>query len=257
MLVDYIKYLFKAKTLHGTHSPFIYNFYQNVFSKDFRSPAFDHIEKHRRDLQKSKISLNFEDFGAGSLKSGELVKKSVASIASKSLKRAKWGRAFHRILTCYPSSIVLELGTSLGITTAYLAMANRNASIHSFEGSKEVLNLASTFFKNEKLNNIYTHLGNVDDTLPSFLKTAPVLGFVYLDANHRLEPTLRYFNQLFPYLNEDSILVFDDIYWSTEMTQAWEIIKKDERVRQTIDLFEVGIVFFRKNQVKEHFVLRY
>ncbi|SOE24128.1 Methyltransferase domain-containing protein [Spirosomataceae bacterium TFI 002] len=257
MLFDYLKYLLKAKSLHGTHSPFIYEFYEKVFNHDQKLDIFDSVESQRQDLRSSKENIQFEDFGAGSESSGAVSQKSVASIAKRSLKRAKWGRAFHRIVSQYEISTVLELGTSLGITTSYLASANPNATIFTFEGSKSVLNLAESVFQNLQLSNIETHLGNIDETLPSFLKSCDKINFVYLDANHRLEPTLRYFDLIFPHLSEDSIVVFDDIYWSSEMKQAWKSIKEDTRVRQTIDLFEVGIVFFRKAQEREHFILKY
>ena len=82
--------------------------------------------------------------------------------------------------------------------------------------------------------------------------------FAFLDGNHRKEPTERYFRELLPYLNNDSILVFDDIHWSKEMEEAWATIIEHEAIRCSIDLFFFGIAFMRKEfKEKQHFVVKF
>ena len=87
------------------------------------------------------------------------------------------------------------------------------------------------------------------------LKEHNQLDFVFFDGNHKKKPTLSYFKQCLEVAHEDSIFIFDDIYWSTEMTEAWQEIKKHPKVTLSIDCFEMGIVFFKKEQAKEHFTV--
>jgi len=140
----------------------------------------------------------------------------------------------------------LELGTSLGVTTAYLASVNSNIKCVSLEGSTEIANIARDNIDYLGITNIKIIEGNIDETLDIALSEFETLDFVFFDANHKKEPTLKYFNKCLELINENSIFVFDDIYWSKEMEQAWKEIKKNKNVTSTIDLFEMGIVFFKK-----------
>jgi predicted O-methyltransferase YrrM len=126
------------------------------------------------------------------------------------------------------------------------------------EGTSSVAAIAKAAFLKQGYSNIELIEGNFDETLSQVISMMPVIDLAFIDGNHQLEPTVRYFRQLLPQLNEYSILIFDDIHWSKEMEQAWETIKNDPSVTLTIDLFFIGLVFFRKEQkVKQHFTIRY
>jgi predicted O-methyltransferase YrrM len=157
----------------------------------------------------------------------------------------------------YQPSTVLELGTSLGITTSYISLARPEARLITMEGSKEIADVAKQNFKTLELNNIELIEGNFDDQLSSVVHGLSSVDFAFIDGNHRQEPTERYFHQLLTKTNNDSILVFDDIHWSSEMEAAWETIKDHKAVRCSIDLFFIGIVLFRKEfKEKQHFVIK-
>ena len=158
----------------------------------------------------------------------------------------------------YKPKTILELGTSLGITTSYLSLAKPDARLITMEGSKEIGQVAKNNFRNLEISDVEIIEGNFDNTLSSVVRGLSTVDFVFIDGNHRQEPTERYFRELFPKINNDSILVFDDIHWSSEMEAAWENIKKDAAVSCSIDLFFIGIVFFRKEfKEKQHFVIRF
>jgi predicted O-methyltransferase YrrM len=158
----------------------------------------------------------------------------------------------------YGSEKIMELGTSLGITTSYLAAANPNSSVFTLEGASEVAAIAKTNFQQLGLGNVQIVIGNFDHTLAALLNNLDYLDFVFVDGNHRYEPTLQYFQQLKPKMRAHSILIFDDIHWSKEMEAAWETIKEDPAITVSIDLFFIGIVFFRKeNRVKQHFTISF
>lgn len=201
--------------------------------------------------------MQVTDLGAGSMvnNSGN---RTIASICRNTSKSKKLALLLHRIVKKYKPDTVLELGTSLGISTAYLATGNPSAKIITCEGSESIAATARKNFNYLELSTIEIREGNFDDIIPTLLKSIRTIDFVFIDGNHREEPTLRYFNWLTELSNTETIMVFDDIHWSAGMDRAWEKIKSDPRVRMTIDLFFVGIVLFREEfKVKQDFIIWY
>lgn len=252
-LIRYLKYWFSAKNAHGIHSPFVFSLYNDVINKKGSYYVFDKIEQLRKKLLLSKKEINVTDLGAGS--SG---KRTLAEIAARSAKSKKYCELLYRLAYHFKPGSVLELGTSLGISTAYLASANPNAKVITIEGCLNTAAEAKKNFESLGLKNIESVVGNFDNVLlrPSSSVPRP-LNFVFFDGNHKKEPTLNYFTQCLSQADNDSIFIFDDIHWSAEMEEAWEEIKRNPKVTVTIDLFFLGLVFFRKEQVKEDFVVRY
>lgn len=256
MILDYIKYLLKAKDEHSLHSPFVFEFYTKVLKDKTHYTEYDKIEILRKQLLKDKRIVNITDFGAGA-KTNKSIQRTVEDIAKKSLKKPSLAQLFFRIIRFYQYKNILDLGTSLGLTTAYLGKANNGIKLKSFEGCAETAKAAQENFNKLSLKNIEIIVGNIDETLPEELKEFINLDFVFFDANHRYEPTIRYFEQCLTKAHEESCFIFDDIYWSEEMKQAWQAIQKHRAVTVSIDLFWVGIVFFRKKQPKQHYILKF
>jgi predicted O-methyltransferase YrrM len=153
---------------------------------------------------------------------------------------------------------ILEMGTSFGITSSYLAMSMPHQTLVTMEGAPAIAQEAHATFDLLRLKNIEIVEGDFTTSLPVYLNSISNVGMVYIDGNHRYAATMEYFKLLLSKVNEQSILIFDDIYWSSEMEQAWDEIKKHEAVTLTIDLFNIGIVFFRKeSKQKQHFTIRY
>jgi predicted O-methyltransferase YrrM len=148
----------------------------------------------------------------------------------------------------------LELGTSLGIGTQAMALGHYDASITSIEGCPNVSTLAKQQLDTFQVKNVALKTGRFEDHLPSLIKQH--WDFIFFDGNHQKEATLQYFEQLLASVHNDSVFVFDDIYWSKSMTKAWEFIKQHPQVTVTIDTFFWGLVFFRTAQPKEHFKIR-
>lgn len=256
MILDYIKYLLKAKDEHSLHSPFVFEFYTKVLKEKKHYAEFDEIEILRKQLLSDNRIVNITDFGAGA-KTNKNIQRTVKDIAKKSLKKPSLAQLFFRIIKFYKFNNILDLGTSLGLTTAYLSKVDKNIKVNSFEGCSETAKIAQENFDTLSLKNIEIIVGNIDETLPKKLKEISSLDFIFFDANHRYEPTIRYFEQCLTKAHDESCFIFDDIYWSEEMKQAWQTIQNHESVSVSIDLFWVGIVFFRKKQPKQHFVLKF
>jgi predicted O-methyltransferase YrrM len=242
---------------HGIHSPFVYDFVRQVLNDKRNFYAYNQVEALRRKLLHNDALIEVEDFGAGSTIS-KTNQRSIASIARHSAKSRKWAQLLFRIVNYYQSQNILELGTSLGISTAYMSLANPKARLITAEGSAAVAAQAGRNFQSLQLSSIQQVVGNFDDTLPGILNTVSPLDLVFIDGNHRYEPTLRYFNQILPHLNATSVVIFDDIHWSQEMEQAWAAVKEHSAVQLSVDLFFIGLVFFREDfKVKQHFTIRF
>jgi predicted O-methyltransferase YrrM len=255
----YLKYLLTASNGkgHGVHSPFVFEFITKVLNDKSSFGCFSAIESLRRAFKNNNSEINVPDFGAGSRMQLQH-KRKISAIANSSLKPKKYSRLLFRIVHYYKPQTLLELGTSLGITTSYLACANPQASVITMEGAREVAAIAQNNFNKLNLSNIKIVEGNFDETLPAVIYQLSNIDFAFVDGNHRKEPTLNYFYQLVNISKPSTILVFDDIHWSAEMEQAWNEIKQHLDVTLTIDLFFIGLVFFRKEQtIKQDFIVRY
>lgn len=254
LAANYPVYRAKAFKLHGVHSPFIFELYHHVIQHDGHFTAYNLVENLRTELLEDSTALEVTDFGAGP-KAGNKRKRMVKDIASASAKPPKYGQLLFRLVNHFQPETIFDLGTSLGITTSYLALARKNGLVYTFEGCPNIARVAQQNFQKLGLNNIQVILGNLDDTLAKQLEQVQQLDFAFFDGNHRYEPTMRYFNQCLAKSHEYSVFVIDDLYWSAEMKRAWQEIKKHPQVLQTVDLFYVGLVFFRTSQPKQNFTL--
>ncbi len=252
--IDFIKFRFTSGNQYGLHSPFVYSLYTEVIRKDKNTPKFTGIEEKRTELTLNLKRIPVVDYGAGRSKSSE---RRVSKIAKRSLKPPRQSRLLYRLIEKFQPEYIIELGTSLGLTTSYMAMGNPNGNLYTFEGSPEIAAIAQKNFKEFRLRRVRIIQGDINTKLEEALEEIPQVDFVFFDANHRYEPTIEYFKLCFSKAHENSVFVFDDIYWSDEMKKAWSEIKAHKDVTLTIDLFHFGLVFFRDKQPKQHFKLRY
>ncbi|WP_396601602.1 O-methyltransferase [Algibacter sp. R77976] len=250
---QYIKFLFKSTNQHGVHSPFVYNlvtkcFYDKTHHEDYRI-----ISNYRKSILKNDTKIKVTDLGAGSqvMKQQERLVSKIAKNAGTTNKRAK---LLYRVMHYFKSKNVLELGTSLGIATQALSLGNPEAKITSIEGCTETSNFTKTQLKNNLTKNISLITDDFNNAIEKLCTNQ--FDLVFFDGNHQKAATLEYFETLLQTANNDSVFIFDDIYWSKGMTEAWEIIKSHPKVTVTIDTFFWGFVFFRSEQVKEHFKIR-
>ena len=255
----YIRYWLHASNGkgHGVHSPFVFEFIEKVLNNKKDHDAYTAIEALRHSLKQDSRMLAIEDFGAGS-RVDDHHQRAVRAIARSALKPAKFGQLLFRMVQYYRPSVILELGTSLGITTAYLASGNPDGRVITMEGAKAVAAIAKENFNRLSLTNISLVEGNFDTTLPELLSNTPTIDLAFIDGNHRCQPTVNYFKQILARANTGSIIILDDIHWSSEMEQAWQEVQQHPQVSMTIDLFFIGIVLLKEAfKVKQHFTIRY
>ncbi|HQQ94802.1 MAG TPA: class I SAM-dependent methyltransferase [Bacteroidia bacterium] len=246
-LRHYIAHFFRSKRRgHGVHSPFVYRLCEEVFYNSasfYKEAELDHI---RQTLGRDQRILESPDLGAGSTHFRTNA-RTVADIVRHGISKPKQSRILFHLIRHLNCRLIIELGTSLGLNTLYLAAANPSGKVYSLEGSPALVNFASNLAQDANLTNIEFREGHFDLTLPELLKTLNRVDLVYVDGNHSKEATLRYFYAILEKVQDDSVLVFDDIYWSAGMTEAWHAIQKEPAVRLSIDTYYMGLVFFRKD----------
>ncbi len=258
LIKNYIKYkLFsRHKYGHGIHSPFVFDFIVNVLNKKVTNNDFKDIEILRKELKSNKSLINVTDLGAGSKKSKSNYRK-IKDIAKYSVESRKNAELIYKICNYYNCKNVLELGTSLGITSCYIAMSNKKSiNLTTIEGCKNIASIAQDNFNKLSVDNIKLIVNNFDYELNNQVKNNN-FDLIYFDGNHKYKATIFYFNTALKYSKSNSIFIFDDIYWSPEMTKAWNEIKSNDKVKVSIDLFNLGIIFFKDGLSKQDFVIRY
>lgn len=255
LLVDYLRYLSVSVTEHGIHSPFIFKLTTEAIRTEVPISQQKKIEACRRKQLKSKATIEVTDLGTA-YGGNRHYTRSISSIAKHSSKPLKYVELLSRLSSFLKPECILELGTSFGYSTLYLAAGNPSARVITVEGCPNTAAIARQNFTECGLTQIDSRIGNFDELLPGILKEVKP-GLVYIDGNHQYEATLGYFKTLLSHSDENTVLIFDDIYWSAGMKKAWLEIQNHPQVSASMDVFMFGLVFFRKGMTKQHFVVKY
>ena len=256
IILKYIKYLITAGSKHSAQGPFLYQFITKVLNSTSNNQKCREIEQLRRELSSSEKNITITDFGAGSLINKSKIRK-IKDITKNSAKNSKFGKLLYRIILFYKPKKILELGTSLGISSLYLAKANKNSKVYTFEGCPETAKIAQENFNKMEANNINITIGDFKETLAIKLQEINTLDLVFIDGNHQEKPTISYFKECLKYSNNNTIFIFDDIHWSKGMENAWKHIKSHQKTSLTIDLFFIGIIFIKSELSKENHIIRF
>ena len=252
-VLAYIRFLINSTNQHGVHSPFIYNFVTKCLYNKTKHEAYSKIKAYRNDLLRNNDSLEITDFGSGSrvFKSNIRTTSEIAKNAGTPIKRAK---LFYRLTQYFKPKTTLELGTSLGISSHAMALGYMENNILSIEGCPKTSEYTNQQIRRFNIKNLKIETGEFKKIIPQL--KASYYDLIFFDGHHDKDATIQYFQTLLQKATNESIFIFDDIYWSKGMTEAWEIIKNHNAVTVTVDCFHLGFVFFRKEQVKEHFKIR-
>lgn len=241
----------------GVHSPFFYDFVMRVMrNKKVSSIVLDIENIRKRNLHDGRI-IDIVDLGAGSVKMKNNTKRKISDIAKYSTVPGKYGLLLYNLSSAFGNKSIIELGTSLGMSTMYMAAGNPEAVVYSIEGCESTAAVAKENIQLAGVDNIRQLTGNFDDVLPELCRSGICPGLVFIDGNHTKEPTLDYFNMIADISDNDTVIAIDDIDCSTGMEEAWKTIAADDRVTSTADLGRMGIVFFKKGLSKMNLLIRY
>ncbi|PLX15407.1 MAG: SAM-dependent methyltransferase [Marinilabiliales bacterium] len=245
----------RHKKGHGIHSPFVFNLVLNVFNNKTPHVDLDKAFKVYNYYKSSKELLHLNEIGAGSSYK-KTKEQTVGNIIRQSSVNKKYGRLLYNLAKYFKSDFILEIGTSVGVGTTFIAQASPTAKFTTLEGLSGKIKVAKEM--SSKLGHKTSFIeGNFDVTLESVLNGYQKLDFVFFDGNHTKESTLKYFELCALKSHNESIFIFDDIHWSKEMEEAWEEIKDHKNVSVSVDIFRMGLIFFKKELSKEHYVIKF
>jgi predicted O-methyltransferase YrrM len=253
----FIQHYVSATFIDVLHSPFVFELYNDCIARKPYPKELSGVDAAWKQALRNTTTIEQTDFGAkGHLH--PIVTKPVNHFARLHAKPKRVAQVLYNLIQKYQYQNCIELGTSLGYSTMHLATPlPPNAIFTTIEGAKEIAQVATSHFEaahlSEKINQV---VGQFDHVLPGILDTYPTVDFAFIDGNHTYQATLDYFKLFLKKKNNNSVFVFDDIYWSKGMTKAWEEIKAHPDVTLTVDLYFIGLVYFRTEQRKQHFKLR-
>ncbi|WP_420386093.1 O-methyltransferase [Roseivirga sp.] len=253
-VLSFIRYWLLKTDEHSLHSPSIFQLYTEVI-KNGHKTLLDEVEVLRRRLVKNSSQVEVTDFGAGS-RVNQTNYRTLGEIAKNASTPASFSALLRQFILHFQYQSVLELGTSLGLNTLYLSEPE-NVKVTTFEGDPTIARQAENHFQQFDRKNIRLIQGNIDETLPNYLNGVDQIDLAYIDANHRFEPTVRYFEQVLSKTQDHGLIVLDDIHWSKEMNQAWTAIQKHPKVQVSIDLFEAGLLLFDPKLTKADYTLHF
>lgn len=246
----------------GIHSPRLFYLVRHLFYDTTQLYTWESIEQRRQAMLRAPKVVHVVDFGTGHDRD-ELV----MHIASQSLMPRKKVQLLARLLNYMSGDEyvpkrtsplhIVELGTSLGITTAYLASVDSRNRVTTFEGCEDIAEMAELNWKKLHLNNIELKRGNLDNTLYDYarVKEKPI-DMAVIDANHTGDAVMRYFQWILPLMDENGVMVVDDIRYSRSMHDAWCQIARHPQVTATMDLGQMGLVFFYPQLQQKTYILR-
>ncbi len=249
---QYISFLKRAKTEYSVHSPFIFDLITKCFN--IKNIEFENQNNlYRKILLQDSATISVTDFGAGS-RVFTSNKRKVSEIAKTAGISKKNANLLSRLVHYFKMDEILEIGTSLGIATHSMAVGNPKAKITTLEGCPQTLQIAKESLNKFKINSITFVQGDFKETIKK--QATKKYDLIYFDGNHQKDATILYFETFLESIHNESVFIFDDIHWSSGMQEAWEYIKNHKKVAVTIDTFNWGIVFFRKEQEKQHFKIK-
>lgn len=257
-IFTYVAYLFKSKSRYKTHSPFVFDFINDVLRDKTDYPKYYGLHKYRKKLSRSSSFVETVDFGSGAGKMEyRTFNAKVGKLAKQRTHPRKRLELLFRLSQYFKPAQMLEIGTAVGFSGLYLKRGFSQGKLTTMEGCAGLAHIASKGFRVFHFDDVEIIIGNFDTLLTPTLEKLNTLDMVFFDGNHQEEPTVNYFEQCMAKSNENSVFMFDDIHWSPGMSRAWKKIKNDPRVAFTIDIYWLGLVFFKKGHAKQHFVIRY
>ncbi len=250
----WFRYRLIALSKYSIHSPFVFSLITEVLEDHCSKAQYKEVEKIRKYWSRLTTIICRYDLGASADKGKEI---SIGEIVRKHSVRKKYGRLLYRLAKRQQAHSILELGTSVGISTSYLVEACPKAVVTTIEACTETQNTAVHHPILKGNQNVRFMNMPFNEALLVLAAESYRFDLVFIDGDHTKEGTLRYFEQLLKMATNDSLLIFDDIHWSEGMEDAWAEIKANPEVRLTLDLFQFGLVYIKKELSKQDIVLRF
>ncbi len=241
---------------HGIHSPYLYDLVRNVLFNKARTEVPEELLLWHRRLSHCKTNLEIYDQGAGS-RITTAKRRSVSSLVKHASITARQGALLYRLCRWYRPELVLEFGSGLGISAAYLAAGSGNARIITVEGSPEKHAYAVENFPAGLSCRVHFVQGSFEDHFEMMLNRAGERTIIFIDGDHSYRPTVDKVRSFLDKEPQEAMIILDDIYWSADMERAWKECIQNERVDVSLDLFHFGILIRRPAIARQHLMINF
>ena len=256
--VKYLKYILfsRHRKGHGIHSPFVFDLVTRVFRNKTDPDIILKVEQIRKKMIADRRTILVHDLGSRSESSKEYLRR-VSDIAKNSPVTGKYGKFLSKMAAEFGNPLIIELGTSLGISAMFMAASCKETLLVTIEGCPATAEIAKQNFIEAGIETIKIIVSSFDEVLPGVLEDGVKPGLVFIDGNHRKEPVIKYFNQIAEISDSRTAVIIDDISYSGEMAEAWNEIKLHKKVSVSIDINRMGILFFREGINHNNYIIRY
>ncbi|WP_197494104.1 O-methyltransferase [Lewinella sp. 4G2] len=224
----------------------------NDFSPEDQA-AFDRVESYRNQLLGSTEIVDFKVFGSDDT-------ETISNVCKAATSPKIWARLIYALASEFEAKKVLEIGTNLGVSGSYLLEAlrhNSDSQLVTMEGMPRYVEISRNQFKaitNEDRFEVIE--GKYEDTFDDMIDRHQDFDLLFIDGNHQKGPTLEYYEKLLKVSTRPSVWIFDDIYWTNGMKEAWDIIRQNPETSYSIDLYKTGLVVVDPSvSVPKHFAL--
>ncbi len=239
---------------HGIHSPWVFRFVKSVLNDKKSERHFFENQLKQKQLKKNTGYVILQDLGASSsINNGKT--KRIGELALSVTTPFKYRCLLGKMVQFYNPDVIIEFGTSLGLTTNILAESTKKV-ITTVEGCQNIHKIALENFLQWNNQNVVAKHSDFDSFIQNF-EFQNRTCFIYIDGNHSGNATLRYVEQFWKKIPDGSIIVIGDIFWSRDMANAWRQLTVPQDKKYTIDLFHVGILFKHTSCMGQHYRIRY
>lgn len=248
-LTSSVQYYWNSKTKFDIHSPFVFEFATQVLEDDRYFYDFEVIEDLRDELLSDSTMIAVHDSKRA------LPQKQKIKTLTKALEiSALQGQFLFRLTHHYQPKVILDIGTGFGIKTLYQATASYQHQVITLEENPALSKVAQQNFQRFSRVKIKTIIGGFEEKLPSLLPKLNTIDCVFLDMSCCSPISL--FEICLPFIHNDTIFVLNHIHASPTMNQIWQTLQQHTAVTFSIDVFQLGLLFFRKEMIeKQDFVL--
>lgn len=236
----------KQRYGYGVHSPFSYHLIKNVIQEKNPYYCYEKLENLREKLSNDKEEIQFFD-----IQTQTFAAKQIRNLLRDSVS-AHYGQLLFRLANHAKPQTIIHFGASLGLTTGYLASVGSTIPCTAVETCPNTAIAAKKTIEACDFSNVSIYTANNEDEIQKIIQNFPVVDFVFVDKNFK-NKIKNIFYTLLPKITDKSIFVFADINRNNETRNTWEEITKNEKVHISIDLINMGIVYFSPEFQKQHY----
>ena len=165
-LLNYLRFYFKASTKYQVHSPFVYEFIENILEDKRQYYFFKTIEQFRKLIGKDSQPI------------GNKQRKTVGALASmKGIDKAT-GQLLFRLVHHYKPSSALLIGTFPGIAALYQSTPSYKMQISALESDSAIEQPLQRYIKEIGAKNIHLQFGELDVLTKVFVQSNSQLPYI-------------------------------------------------------------------------------